>query len=63
MRKRIFRAILIMLASWFLGIGFIIFGLSKANVEVFVVGWLIMFVGSTTAYLHLTYKDDDNKYW
>lgn len=63
MRKRIFRSVLIIMASWFLGIDFIVFGLSEANVEVFIVGLLIMFVGSATAYLHLTYRDDDNKYW
>jgi hypothetical protein len=51
------------MASWLLGIDFIVFGLSEANVEVFIVGLLIMFVGSATAYLHLTYRDDDNKYW
>lgn len=70
MRKRIFRSVLIIMASWLLGIDFIVFGLSEANVEVFIVGLLIMFVGllimfvgSATAYLHLTYRDDDNKYW
>ena len=62
MRKRIFRSVLIIMASWLLGIDFIVFGLSEANVEVFIV-LLIMFVGSATAYLHLTYRDDDNKYW
>lgn len=63
MRKRIFRSVLIIMASWFLGIDFIVLGLSEANTEVFIVGLLIMFVGTSVSYLHLTYKDDDNKYW
>lgn len=63
MRKRIFRSVLIIMASCLIGIDFIVFGLSEANIEVFIIGLLIMFVGSVTAYLHLTYKDDDDKYW
>lgn len=63
MKARIIRAVFIIMCSIWFGVTFIIVGINEHCFELGVVGPLIMLVGTTVAYLHLTYKDDDNKYW
>lgn len=63
MRARIIRALFILMCSIWFGVTFLILGIDEHSFELAVIGPLIMLAGATVSYLHLTYKDDDNKYW
>lgn len=63
MRNRFIRAIVIVLGAFGLGITILITGLASQIIELAASGIMIMLAGAVTSYLHLTYKDDDNKYW
>lgn len=63
MKARIVRAIFILMCSIWFGISFLMLGINAQSFLIAMIGLIIMFVGITTAYLHLTYRDGDNKYW
>lgn len=63
MKKRIVRSIVIILGSLWLGLGLFLTGLTESSVELSIAGMAVLFVGVTVAYLHLTYRDDDDKFW
>lgn len=63
MRKRFVRAIVIVLGSMWLGIGMLMAGITADSIELASSGVLIMLAGAVISYMHLTYRDDDNKHW
>ena len=63
MRKRFIRAIVIVIGTFWLGITMLMAGITADSIELAGSGVMIMLVGSVVSYLHLTYRDDDNKYW
>lgn len=63
MRKRFVRAIVIVLGSMWFGIGMLMAGITADSIELASSGVLIMLVGAVISYMHLTYRDDDNKHW
>lgn len=63
MRKRFVRAIVIVLGSMWLGMGMLMAGITADSIELASSGVLIMLVGAVISYMHLTYRDDDNKHW
>lgn len=63
MRDRYIRAAIMMCLSMMLGITLLVTGCQVVSIELAISGILVMLAGAVTSYLHLTYKDDDNKYW
>ena len=63
MKKKTIRAAFILICSIWFGVSFLILGINEQSFQVVIVGLCVMLSGATVSYLHLTYKDDDNKYW